>query len=244
MEKRLILYLGPEYPKHIEDKVDILFIPILDIIPIKNSSKIFYEKLVQCDWVVFTSPRGPKILADDAKNNNIYGQIIKEIQNKKVASVGPETAKSIKKYLNKDVDLIPKKFTGKDLANELIKVKSNCIVLARSSQGVKEINEILDKNNKKFFEINIYEERINDDKLSEINNYLNANKNINYVVLTSPLIAKAFCIYINIKNINIIAIGPSTLKALKDNCPYLDVLVPDEYTLDSVVKLIYNKIDD
>ncbi|AFZ70874.1 uroporphyrinogen-III synthase [Caldisphaera lagunensis DSM 15908] len=239
MEKKLILYFGPDYPKHIEDKVDILFVPIIDIIPINGSSKIFYEKLKKCDWIVFTSPRGPRILVDDAKDNNILDSIINEIQSKKLGVVGPETAKSVKKYLYKDVDLMPKSYTGKELANELIKIRTDCIILARSSQGVKDINEILEKNNKKFIEVSIYDEIVNSERLSQVNNYLHENKNIDYIILSSPLIAKAFCDYIRYTNINVIAIGPSTLKEVKDRCPFLNVIVPNEYTLNSAIELIY-----
>lgn len=243
MEKKLVLYLGPEYPKHIKEKlennVEIVFLPILNIIPINKSSMDFLNNVDSCDWIVFTSPRGPKILADDAKNNRVFDLIIEKINNKKLAAVGSETAKSIEINLGKKPDLLPKNYTGKELGVELVKINSKCVLLARSRQGLKDINEVLKEKGINFIEVNLYEESINYENLLNINEFLTKN-NIQYVLLSSPLIAKAFCNYIKQNDITIISIGPSTYNILKEMCSKFNVLIPQKYTLSSAIDLINN----
>ncbi|WP_292321009.1 uroporphyrinogen-III synthase [Caldisphaera sp.] len=243
MEKKLVLYLGPEYPEHIqkdlENKVQIVFLPILDIIPINKSSIDFLNNIDKCDWIVFTSPRGPKILANDAKINKVFDLIVGKINNKKLAAVGSETAKSIEIYLGRKPDLIPKSYTGKELGIELSKINSRCVLLARSKQGLKDINEILKEKSINFVEINLYEERLNDKNLLSINEFLIKN-DVQYVLLSSPLIAEAFCNYIKKDDIKIVSIGPSTYSVLKEKCPKYIVLIPQKYTLSSAIELIKN----
>ncbi|MDP8003439.1 MAG: uroporphyrinogen-III synthase, partial [Caldisphaera sp.] len=193
-----------------------------------------------CDCIAFTSPRGPKILIEDSKKFNLFNLIIEEISNKKISAVGKETAESVSKYLGKKIDIIPKTFTGYNLAIELSRSNCKCVLLARSQQGIKEINSVLKNNKVKYIEVSLYEEIINNENLTKIRNILK-DKKVDYMILSSPLIAENVCKEIKeINNVKIFSIGITTYRKAKEICPDKNIIVPDQYSLESVARFIQN----
>jgi len=239
LEKGLVLYMGPEYPKHIERYLSIIWIPIISIEPINGCSKDFLTHLETCDCIAFTSPRGPRVLAEDAMRHGIIEYIKMEVRGKRVAVVGSRTWESFEKHFDKTPDIIPRKYQGLDLALELIKQKCQCVLLARSLQGLKDINYQLRESGITYVETWLYREEVKEQSMTKIKKLLEGN-DVRYVILSSPIISRNFCKHFSsyLKDVRIVAIGPSSLNAAKEICKNKNIIVPRQYSLEGVAELM------
>ncbi len=231
--------MGPEYPKHIERYLSITWIPIISIEPINGCSKDFIARLEPCDCIAFTSPRGPRILAEDARKHGIIEYIKLKVRRKRVAVVGSRTWESFEKHFDKTPDIIPRKYQGCDLALELIKQECRCVLLARSLQGLKDINYRLRESGVTYVETWLYREEVKKQSMARIKKLLEGN-DVRYVILSSPIISRSFCKHFSsyLKDVRLVAIGLSSLNAAKEICKNKNIIVPRQYSLEGVAELM------
>lgn len=247
MESCHVLNLGIK-PLNLKAKaIREMWLPIIKIRPIEGSSLNVLNHMRNCDTLVFTSPRGPEILYGDLKRSNLLNEFMNALNERKVLAIGPSTRESLKKSFNIDNVLIPSRFTSKDLALFILKLVPplSCVLLIRSLRGSNELPEVLSRSNIRYKEVFIYDEIINSENLSYLNDYIKSIKSHErlIIVLTSSLIAKTFCSnsrdFVK-SNHTIVCIGPKTFrvtsKECKDRNPVL--LLSKKFTYGSLKRLI------
>ena len=194
-------------------------------------------------WIVFTSPRG--VLGFF---RNLDKEDIEKIKNKKIGTIGIETAKEFKKIFKKDVDVIPKKYTAECLLEALKKhVKSNEKILIPTTPSAR---DILHKNlNAELIFVYSSEEPDNiKSKLRDLKDIIKKeelnNKKI-ILTFTSGLTAKNFFKNADselkemLKNHYIVSIGPITKKTIDKYCHgNLNSIIPKEYTIKGMIEVI------
>lgn len=85
-------------------------------------------------WIVFTSPRGVRGLF-----RNLDKKGLKEIKDKKIGVIGKETAKEFKRIFERDVDIVPDKYTAEDLLKALKEVIADEKVLIPTTPATRDV---------------------------------------------------------------------------------------------------------
>ena len=233
-----VLFLGPEPPRRLgfPGISVVAWSPVVVLRPIDGCSARFLEEAGACDWVVFTSPRGPHILFRDASRLGLVERVVETLSSRRVAAVGPSTAGSLAEVFGVEPVLVPGEYTGRSLARALVAQGPRCVLLARSRRGVRDLPDILEASGITFREIALYDEEPN---LRALPLAVELAERVDYVLLTSPLIAELYCRYIapHVRRARILAIGPSTLRAARKYCPGLagEAEPPDQYTYDALL---------
>lgn len=195
-------------------------IPTIEIKP--KPSKLIaphLKNIKDFEWLVFTSVNGVEIFFDEFIKIH---QDIRRLGNFKIAVIGSETAKAIKK-LNLRVDLVPSVFTAEGLIDSFKKIKINKsrILIPRASVARDVLINDLKKMGNKVKEIKIYDtvlpsKQTRDDVNSKIKNI-----NIDFITFTSSSTVDNFFKYTTPKkvkfnpNTKFVAIGPITANRLK-----------------------------
>lgn len=239
-----IIFLGPDPPK-VEPmpNVTIIWMPLIHIRPIDKCSLQVLKLLEKCDIIVFTSPRGPRILAEDAKKSRVYNMLARLMTSRLIAVIGPTTAKSLAESLGVEPSLIPRRYSSRDLAVLLASLSPNCILLARSMQATKELTQLLKDHNICFEEVHLYSEEIDHNNAMKVLNIVDEES---IVVLSSPLIASVFCNLLTrvretmLQKAKIAVIGPATLRTVTSACgPKLRKIIrAEEYNYKGIIDAI------
>ncbi len=240
MESCTILSLGPDPPPlHlVAGKASIAWAPIIRVEPVPQCSTRLLGFLSICDWVVFTSPRGPRLLYMDAVGRGVEEELRKALARRRVAVVGPSTASSLEEFFGIEPSLVPREYSGAALGEELVAHRPRCVVLARSRRGVKDLPRVLARNRIPFQEIPVYDEKPNIKAIPFLPELASRAK---VVLLTSPFIAELYCKYIEPAakpQPVVVSIGPSTLSVAVKKCSgrVLEEL-PPEYTYREAISL-------
>lgn len=199
-----------------------VIVPSIEIVPRKKPD----VNLSDYDWLVLTSASGADIM------HRYYGSALKEI---KIAVIGPKTAELLKKN-GISISLIPKKYSGEDLADELIRkgIDGKRILVARAAIGREILIEKL-KAHASVDEVALYDTRQPDSK--ELGNFsrMLERGEISAIIFTSSQAAKNLLESVNIESlrkVKVCAIGPVTAETLRDAGVRVDVM-PDEYTVEA-----------
>ncbi len=118
---------------------------------IKTVSMPFRAKLEDYNVITFTSAVGVNIFFDWLYAQGMDGR---SLYNKKIAAIGSETAKAVKQY-GINPDIVPETYDCIHLG-ELLKDENN-IGLFRAKNGSQELVAILEKHNRNFTDIPVYE---------------------------------------------------------------------------------------
>jgi uroporphyrinogen III methyltransferase/synthase len=209
-------------------------IKILTIQLSKENQRIIDQE--NFDWVIFTSKNGILFFIETLKKMRIYDFFKRS---KKMAVVGPETAKIAKKYGLK-VDFIPSKFTTENLAMELPNPKNLNILLPRADIASDTLTKLLIKRGANVTNIPIYKTELITKPNSEFLNLL-IKEDIGLLIFTSPSTIDGFLESLpwqlkpQIKTIPLLVIGPVTAKFAKRE-GFKTIVVADEFTTDGIVK--------
>ncbi len=120
--------------------------PCIKTVPIH-----FDANFEEFDVIAFTSAVGVNVFFDRLFDK---GLDCRSLFNKKIAAIGSETAKAVKQY-GINPDIVPETYDCTHLA-ELLKEENN-IGLFRAKNGSQELVEILEKYNRTFKDISVYE---------------------------------------------------------------------------------------
>ena len=235
LEKRPhVLLLRPpgSEPGRLAEVAIVAHIPVADVEPVPGALEQVEKELEKSDWIVFTSPRAPQLLAkllEKIRQLQAQGRI-------RVAAVGPKTRQVLEQH-GIHVDYVPREYRGAALAEELASLRPHRVLLPRSEKAVPDLVQGLESHGIEAVEIPLYRVVVLDRMASAA---ARAADLFDYVVFTSPSIAEAFTKHYpspNNPGFKPIAIGPTTAKKLKE-LGYPEAPYPSEYTLDGVAKLI------
>lgn len=215
---------------------NVIIFPTLEIVPPNNWNA--FDELVlsnkKIDFIVFTSAHAVTMFIK--RSNEINKQI--DFRIIKVVAVGTKT-KSVCEENNIKVDILPKKFSGEGVVEELSKhdLKNKIVFIPRSAIGRDDLPKGLEEQGAKIISVPVYNVSL-PSKESLQNNIEKLNSvKPDVFIFTSPSTFENFLIIMNIsnpvsffKNYDVAAIGPTTKAAIEKNKIKVSIM-PDEYTI-------------
>lgn len=215
---------------------DVIVFPTLEIVPPNNWDK-FDEVLLssqKIDFVVFTSAHAVTMFIK--RGNELNKQV--DFGKMKVVAVGSKT-KSICEENNIKVDIVPKKFSGEGVVEELSKydLKDKLVFIPRSAIGREGLPKGLEELGAKIISVPVYNVSLPSKESIQRNiEQLNLSKP-DVFIFTSPSTFENFLLIMNInnpvsffKNFDVAAIGPTTKSAIENSKVKVSIM-PDEFTI-------------
>lgn len=197
------------------------------------------ENIKGYSYIIFTSENGVKVFFNRLLE---LGFDSRRLGNLKVVAIGPGTSKALKDR-GIIADIIPKRFVGEAIVEELQKIlsKEDKILIPRASEAreylVEKLREICS-----VVECKTYETIKGEGDKEEILEFLTKDK-IDYITFTSSSTVKNFFEIIGVenqdklKNAKLISIGPITSKTI-EGFGLKVYKEAGEYTIDGVIKAI------
>jgi uroporphyrinogen-III synthase/AcrR family transcriptional regulator len=230
---------------------NVIVFPTLEIVPPSSWQK-FDEVLLsskKIDFIIFTSVHAVTMFIKRCKE--LDKQI--DFEKVKVVAVGSKT-KSVCEENNILVDLVPRKFSGEGVLEELSKydLKDKLIFIPRSAIGREDLPKGLKELGAIIITVPVYNVYLpSTESIRENIEQLNSSKP-DVFIFTSPSTFENFLIIMNIsnpvsyfKNYDVAAIGPTTKSAIENSKVKVSIM-PDEFTIKGLAnKMIefYNKTD-
>ena len=170
---------------------DVVEIPCFRILPLTDVGCVLGEKLAnikEYSWLVFTSGAGVNIFFDYLIENEID---IRELNRLKIACVGIETGKEVKKRGIR-ADYIPAEYNGAALARGLAGLVKNGerLLIARAKDADKDLTRILAEARITFDDVPVYE-KIKEVKTDMVIDTIIANY-FDFAAFTSPSAVECF----------------------------------------------------
>ena len=215
---------------------DVIVFPTLEIVPPNNWEKfdevIFSSQKI--DFVVFTSAHAVTMFIKRCEE--LDKQI--DFANVKVVAVGSKT-KLVCEENEIKVDIVPKKFSGEGVVEELSKydLKDKLVFIPRSAIGRENLPKGLEELGAKILTVPVYNVSLPSKESIQKNvEQLNLNKPDVYI-FTSPSTFENFLLIMKIdnpvsffKNYDVAAIGPTTKSAIEKSKVKVSIM-PDEFTI-------------
>jgi uroporphyrinogen-III synthase len=219
----------------------VIIFPTLDIVPPDSwkdfDSVVLKEKKI--DFIIFTSAHAVKMFnkrCDELNKKFNYSKI-------KVVAVGNKTA-AVCERQGLPVNIIPSKFSGEGVINELSKydLEDKVIFIPQSAIGREELPAGLEEQGATIkvapvYNVALPEKETIKDRLDELK-----NNNPDLFIFTSPSTFKNYLQILDITNpfqyfegFDIAAIGPTTRAAIENRNVHVTIM-PDEYTINGLVK--------
>ncbi|MEB3859860.1 MAG: uroporphyrinogen-III synthase [Desulfurococcales archaeon] len=232
-----VLMMGPDPPPVSVPGAEIVWVPVVRLDLIKGSSLRVLAKLEESDSIAFTSPRGPRMLREDSEASLVYGRLKSLMRSRRKAVVGPQTGRALEESFGLSWDIMPRKYRGEELAEELVKSGSKKVVIARSKMGERAITEVLKRSGVVFHDIPVYEATIDWRGVRKAATLID-NRVIDVIAFTSSTIARTVCRTLGGSvpgSSLVIAIGPTTSRAVRMECG-VEPVVPENFNYDYLVK--------
>lgn len=215
---------------------NVIVFPTLEIVPPNNWNR--FDDLIlsdkKIDFIVFTSAHAVTMFLKRCKE---IGKVI-DFSKIKVVAVGNKT-KSVCEESSIKVDIVPKKFSGEGVVEELSKydLKDKLVFIPRSAIGKEDLPKGLEEQGAKIFTVPVYNVSFpSKESLQQNINKLNSS-NPDVFIFTSPSTFENFLLIMNInnpvaffKNYEVAAIGPTTKSAIENSKVKVSIM-PDEFTI-------------
>jgi uroporphyrinogen III methyltransferase/synthase len=197
-------------------------------------------KIVEFDWVVFTSTNGVDIffeaLKDLGKDARVFGSA-------KVAAIGRETANRLAEFGIK-ADFVPSVFTSGELGKQLrafAKLKGKKVLLLRSQAASNELMELLAQGEDEVTNTAIYNIAAEKNDCTCLKQEI-AESKIDWLTFASTSSVNGFFEQIasgiiNSGSVKVASIGPATSEQLKNLRVKIDVEA-SEHTIDGLLDAI------
>lgn len=215
---------------------NVIVFPTLEIVPPNNWEK--FDEIVQShkkiDFIIFTSVHAVTMFlkrCNELKEKINYDKI-------KVVAIGSKT-KSVCEEHKIKVDIIPEKFSGEGVVEELSKydLKNKLIFIPRSAIGKETLPNGLEELGAKIITVPVYNVSLpSKESLKKNTEQLTANK-VDVFIFTSPSTFENFLLIMNInnpvqffKNYDVAAIGPTTKAAIESSKVKVSIM-PEEFTI-------------
>lgn len=219
--KTLLLSPDESLARDLGEVARIVWIPVVKLNAIQGSSIRLLESIRVCSNVAFTSPRAVKYLVDDAKAYNVLEELRSTLKEAFIAAISSKTGEEILKQLGRPPDYIASRHYGKSMLLELIeRFKIKCLIIPRSSEGIKELNVVAEELGVNLIDINVYKPEPLTEGVRRARELI-AGGFVDVVVLSSPMIARLLCeslAGVALNNITFIAMGETTLKSTPRQC--------------------------
>ena len=233
-DKPTILLLRPSdsQPGPLAEIGYVAHIPIVEVVARSEAVDEVARLLGSCDWIVFTSPRAPKFLAEllpEMRKMQEQGRL-------HIAAVGPRTA-SVLSEMGLRVDLVPGEYRGKAVAEALQQVNPRCVLVPRSAAAEHNDFVLLQRMGVEVHIVPLYTAKPVE-KLARI--AAGIADEFDYVVFTSPSIVQTLARHYNGSyKFTAAVIGPTTLAALKGSkLAGVRAIVAEKYTMDGLAEAI------
>lgn len=215
---------------------NVIVIPTLEIVPPNNWDS--FDQLIlsnkKIDFIVFTSAHAVTMFLK--RCNELNASI--DFDKIKVVAVGNKT-KSICEENNIKVDIVPKKFSGEGVVEELSKydLKNKNIFIPRSAIGREDLPKGLEELGASIITVPVYNVSLpSKETIQRSIEKLNVSKP-DVFIFTSPSTFENFLTIMNIsnpvsyfKNYDVAAIGPTTKLSIESSKVKVSIM-PDEYTI-------------
>lgn len=222
---------------------NIIIFPTLEIVPPASWRK--FDEIInnkdEIDYVVFTSAHAVKMFSKRCEELNVQLDFNKI----KIVAVGNKT-KNICEKFSIPVHIIPSKFSGEGVINELSSydIKDKTIFIPRSAIGREELPDGLKEMGAILKLAPVYNVSLptNEKIIGNIEKLKNSKPDL--YIFTSPSTFENFLQILNISDpvnyfngIDVAAIGPTTKSAI-ENKNIRVTIMPSEYTIDGLVRKI------
>ena len=230
---------------------DVIVFPTLEIVPPNNWDK--FDELIlssqKIDFIVFTSVHAVTMFIK--RCNELNKQF--DFKKTKVVAVGNKT-KSVCEENEIKVDIVPKKFSGEGVVEELSKsdLKDKLVFIPRSAIGREDLPKGLEELGAKIITAPVYNVSLPSKESVQKNIEQLNSKKTDVFIFTSPSTFENFLLIMNInnpvsyfKNYDVAAIGPTTKSAIENSKVKVSIM-PDEFTIKGLAnKMIefYNHIE-
>ncbi len=230
---------------------NVIVFPTLEIVPPNNWDN--FDKVIlssqKIDFIVFTSAHAVTMFIK--RCNELDKKI--DLNKIKIVAVGSKT-KSVCEENKIKVDIVPRKFSGEGVVEELSKydLKDKLIFIPRSAIGREDLPNGLEDLGAKIITVPVYNISLpSKESLLQNIEQLNSSKP-DVFIFTSPSTFENFLLIMNInnpisffKNYDVAAIGPTTKSAIENSKVKVSIM-PDEFTIRGLAnKMIefYDKSD-
>jgi len=215
---------------------DVIVFPTLEIVPPNNWDK-FDEVILssqKIDFVIFTSAHAVTMFikrCNDLDKQVDFGEI-------KIVAVGNKT-KSVCEENNIKVDIVPKKFSGEGVVEELSKydLLNKLVFIPRSAIGREGLPKGLEELGAQIITVPIYNVSLPSKESVKQNIEQLSSSKPDVFIFTSPSTFENFLLIMKInnpvsyfKNYDVAAIGPTTKSAIENNKVKVSIM-PDEFTI-------------
>ncbi len=215
---------------------DVIVFPTLEIVPPNNWDK--FDELIlssqKIDFIVFTSAHAVTMFIKRCSELN------KQVDFRKVnvVAVGNKT-KSICEENDIKVDIVPKKFSGEGVVEELSKydLKDKLVFIPRSAIGREGLPKGLEELGAKITTVPVYNVSLPSKESVQKNIGQLTSSKPDVFIFTSPSTFENFLLIMNInnpvsffKNYDVAAIGPTTKSAIENSKVKVSIM-PDEFTI-------------
>ena len=215
---------------------EVIVFPTLEIVPPNNWDE--FDKAIKStkkiDFIVFTSVHAVTMFLK--RTNQLKNPF--NFANSKVVAVGNKT-KSVCEENDIRVDIVPRKFSGEGVVNELSKhdLKNKLVFIPRSAIGREDLPKGLEERGAIIITVPVYNVSLPSVETVQKNiNKLSITKP-DVFIFTSPSTFENFLVIMNVdnpisffKNYDVAAIGPTTKAAIENSRVKVSIM-PDEYTI-------------
>ncbi len=217
-------------------------LPVTRLKPLADSN-VFVKALAEIntrDWIIFTSQNGVEVffnaIAKLGKDARVFGSA-------KIAAIGSRTAGVLARF-GITADFVPSKFTGRDLAKELIEstsLKGKKVLLMRSHLAGDELPKLLETAGATVDNVPVYTHEKNLCDCGPLNKLL-ADKGIDWLTFASPFSSTCFFEQISVESpkssgAKVASIGPVTSEQLRKLGVTVNVEAA-EHTIDGLLAAI------
>jgi uroporphyrinogen III methyltransferase/synthase len=203
------------------------------------------QRIEKFDWLLFTSINAIQYFFQRLFQLQLDARALKGI---KIAAVGSATDKCLNGFGLK-ADLLPEVFTGKGLAEALVKegAGGKCFLLPRALKAHEELPETLRSAGGEVVVVPVYQNVRPTGKEEELRQLL--KEGIDAVTFTSSSTCSNFLFMLNAKDqkemqeilagTKIASIGPITSQTIEENGLQVDIQ-PEKYTIPALVESVGN----
>jgi len=228
-----VFYFGPEIPS-LKKRYDIgiQWVPLIRILPIDKSVKEILGILGDCDCVVFTSPRGVRILKELSLEQGLLNALKSNISKRIIAVIGGSTGKALEEEFNIKYYYKPDEWDSYGLGSLLCGIRPKCTLLLRAKQSSNILERKLKECNVSYRKIGLY------DILHTTITSMPKIPEGTPIILSSSMIAGAFIRkYGCPKNNPVIILGRMTQNSIKKLCSDISVYLAKPSLLEKAIKL-------
>jgi uroporphyrinogen-III synthase len=216
-----------------------------------SAAKAFFTALSSgmVDYVVLMSVNGVQHLLEAAERLGVKDEVKTNLKDTMKIAVGPKTAQEMEKN-GISVDLIPEKYTSEGILQCLQQqhAKGKTIYIPRTSEAPPELAEKLRAMGNEVKEVYVYKSQIPSNRGRLAQKFVKnlSNDGIDAIIFTSSLGVKNFFMMLKQviserklkslieEKIIVVAIGPTTSKALAENGIKVDVM-PENHTFNEAL---------